>query len=209
MDKSKAKLKLVNKYRTLANTAKEKGVKLTDIKNVFIPSYKVGCKKRGRVKRCVFISVFIIGVLSSVAGYFFKDVLTDMFDVASFPCLIENNELTLEMARPLSKCDICWNLSSVPVEHGISGEEFKRKYAYSSVPVLIKDATSNWSAMSTFSYDFLKMLYTTKEGALTSVDEQCQFFPYKTDFSSLGDVFNMTDARANFADGEKPWYIGW
>lgn len=209
MDKVKAKVDLVDKYRTLAKKAKEKGVKFTDVKHILLPTFQVDYKKRRRIKVCLFVTVFLVGVLSSVAAYFFKDALEDALDIGSFPCLIENNELTIEMARPLSTCDLCKNLDSVPVEHGISAKEFKRKFAYSSIPVLIKDATGDWLAMSTFSYDFLKKLYTEKEGAFNSVDQQCQFFPYKTDFSTLRDAFNMSDARANFSEGEAPWYIGW
>ncbi|XP_045211643.2 uncharacterized protein LOC123563114 isoform X2 [Mercenaria mercenaria] len=206
METGKAKVELVNKYRTLAKAARGKGVSLTDIRNVLIKPTR---KKRWLSKRGAFSLVFIIGIISSVAAYYFKDAINETFEIESIRCLIENNELTIEMARPLIKCDICRNLDSVPVEYGISAQEFKQKYAYSTVPVLIKEATSNWSAMSKFSYKFFKDLYTEKEGALDSVDEQCQFFPYKTDFSTLNDVFNMSDARANFSEGEAPWYIGW
>lgn len=78
-----------------------------------------------------------------------------------------------------------------------------------AVPVLIKDATQNWTAMRNFSFDFFKNLYTTTKDALTVIEEECQFFPYKTEFDTLADVFNMSAKRANFTPGEKPWYVGW
>ena len=43
----------------------------------------------------------------------------------------------------------------------------------------------------------------------SSVEHNCQFFPYKTDFHSLQEVFNMSDDRAQLKDGAEPWYIGW
>ena len=37
----------------------------------------------------------------------------------------------------------------------------------------------------------------------------CQFFPYRTNFDTLQDVFNMDPDRAAFKPGTEPWYIGW
>lgn len=124
-------------------------------------------------------------------------------------CLFENGGFTMEVARPLTNCDCCRNLQQFPIERNISHEDFVKKYAYSAVPVLIKDATTNWTAMTNFSFDFFKNLYTKTKGALSSIEEECQFFPYKTEFETLEEVFNMSAKRANFTSGEKPWYIGW
>ena len=41
----------------------------------------------------------------------------------------------------------------------ISQTEFIDKYAYSAQPVIITDATANWTAMNSFSFDFLKGIY--------------------------------------------------
>ena len=124
-------------------------------------------------------------------------------------CALDTSIFLTEIGRPLVNCDMCRNLQEVPTERNITIEDFRSKYAYSSVPVLIKDATRDWTAMSTFSFDYFKELYQTTEGALQSVEDECQFFPYKTEFDTLADVFNISDKRATFQEGEKPWYIGW
>ncbi|XP_062620012.1 uncharacterized protein LOC134281590 [Saccostrea cucullata] len=129
--------------------------------------------------------------------------------IAESRCIVENGGFTIEVARPLTNCDCCRNLKEFPVERNITPEDFVKKYAYTAVPVLIKDATHNWTAMTNFSFDFFKNVYTKTKGALTTIDEECQFFPYKTEFETLGEVFNMSAERANFTAGEKPWYIGW
>ncbi|XP_060572189.1 uncharacterized protein LOC132730319 [Ruditapes philippinarum] len=141
--------------------------------------------------------------------YEYQESVQEMFQIDSWRCMVENNAVVSEMTRPLVPCTFCSTLNSISVEYAISLNDFRTKYAYSSVPVLIKNATHNWSAMDIFSYQYLKDLYTDTEGALKSVDEECQFFHYNTDFENLTEVFNMSDARANFAEGEKPWYIGW
>lgn len=124
-------------------------------------------------------------------------------------CLLDNGGFTIEVARPLTNCECCRNLKEFPIERNISPEDFVKKYAYTAVPVLIKDATQNWTAMTNFSFEFFRNLYVNTKGALETVEEECQFFPYKTEFDTLGEVFNMTSQRANFTPGEKPWYIGW
>ena len=43
--------------------------------------------------------------------------------------------------------------------HGISREEFVAKYAYSEIPVLVKQATVNWTAMDTFTFQYFRRLY--------------------------------------------------
>ena len=46
------------------------------------------------------------------------------------------------------------------------------------------------------------------DGTNDSEDKDtCQFFPYKTSFDNLREVFEMeVDANNNY---EKPWYVGW
>ena len=105
------------------------------------------------------------------------------------------------------------------------------------MPVVVTDATQNWTAMQEMDFEFLKELYHEAEerdyrrrqkqvekntngskmlntfSSIVETDEQrseqkiaCQFFPYKTKFKSLYEVFEMEvhDERWN-----KPWYVGW
>lgn len=223
MDKKQAKTKLINQYSKLCKEAKEKGVSNGVVQNIFLNRFKINdVEKEVDIKpkwmrkfffkndsrRYVFVVILVIGIISSISVYN-KDSITAFVDIQSWQCIVDNNALVSELTRPLVSCDFCSFLDSVPTEFLVSAEDFRGKYAYTSVPVLIKNATGNWTAMSNFSFQFFKILYTETEGALASVDEECQFFRYNTDFDNLTQVFNMSDARANLTEGEKTWYIGW
>lgn len=228
MDINNRKRNLIKKYLSSFKAAEKKGVSQNDIRNIFYKSLKtghsetkkfeytdgdnvkLGAIKKGHIlKKYIFTVLFVLGIISSATVYNYKEPLNEFFRIDSWLCLIENNGIVSELAKPLIQCDFCRTLEYVPIEDVISVEDFRRKYAYDSVPVLIKGATLNWSAMSDFSYEFLKELYTETEGALMSVEEECQFFQYNTEFNSLSEVFNMSDARANLSEGYTSWYIGW
>lgn len=85
----------------------------------------------------------------------------------------------------------------------VTPSELEISYLTPAKPVVVTDGTRDWPAVNTFSFEFFKKLY--QGYSIFS----CQFFPYKTEFESLQEALNMSEARANFADGEKPWYIGW
>ena len=61
--------------------------------------------------------------------------------------------------------------------------------------------------MNVFSFKYFKNLYDKYEDAYEVQETSCQFFPYKTNFGSLEEVFLMGKRRAAFKG--KPWYIGW
>ena len=82
-------------------------------------------------------------------------------------------------------------------------------FSPTGVPVVVTDGTKNWTAPEVFSFKFFKGIYKNNSPALDNYDDKCQFFPYRTNFNSLRDVFNMSDERAQLKDGTKPWYIGW
>jgi len=78
-------------------------------------------------------------------------------------------------------------------------------YAYSGKPAVVTDAMANWTAPEVFSFAFLRTLYRGERAS----SGRCQFFPYKTEFQSLRDVFEMSDERASLDKGTEPWYVGW
>lgn len=130
-------------------------------------------------------------------------------DVLKSRCAVSNNYVVMEITRPITDCKICRNVDNVLVFSNITKHLFA-KFAYSGKPMLIKGATSNWTALQTFNFTFFKRLYSSIEDAYQSVEEECQFFPYKTDFLTLEDVFNMPEEKASLsAPDAKPWYIGW
>ena len=86
-------------------------------------------------------------------------------------------------------------------------EYFLKHHAYSGRPVLVKGGASDWSALKIFSYDYFKLLYDKMEAYTENDDLGCQFFPYKTNFITLKQVFRMSKKRAALQKDQ--WYIGW
>uniref|UniRef100_A0A336MQ43 CSON002439 protein n=1 Tax=Culicoides sonorensis TaxID=179676 RepID=A0A336MQ43_CULSO len=110
--------------------------------------------------------------------------------------------------RPMQSCNFCRNVKEIPILSNISPEDFERRFAYSGAPVIVKDAAKNWTATEVFSFDYFRDLY------LAALDDtknkaNCQFFPYKTEFKTLSEAFQMDEARARYQPGTKPWYFGW
>lgn len=223
---------LIKQYSKLYKDAKGKGVPNGVIRNILTNNFKnensdreTKCELKIRddennrkqkyfcsesyQRKYMFGMLFIFGIVNAALLYYYMDSVTELVEIESWRCIMDNNAFVSELTRPLAKCNFCNFLGSVPTEYLISADDFRRKFAYSSVPVLIKNATKKWSAMKTFSFQYFKTLYTDTDGALASVDEECQFFRYNTDFDNLTEVFNMSLERANFTDGEKSWYIGW
>ena len=81
------------------------------------------------------------------------------------------------------------------------------RYAYTGRPVVIEDGQKNWTARTKFSFDFFKGIYSKDSPVLNNFERNCQFFPYKTEFRRLVEVFEMDKERASFK--AEPWYIGW
>lgn len=160
-----------------------------------------------------FMYVIILIACSILGAIFFAPRLLKQTGLLPYltetECLLETNMYFMEITRPQFDCSICESLKEIPVVVNISKDDFKDKYAFTAVPVLIKDATSNWTAMETFSYDYFKGIYTKDPEILKAVVEECQFFPYNTEFRTLSEVFNMKLERAHYEDGQEPWYIGW
>lgn len=123
-------------------------------------------------------------------------------------CIVPNNYFVWEATRPLSDCNFCVNVSKVQILPNLTREHFSQ-FAYSSKPMVIKGAFSNWPAIKVFSFDFFKKLYETFEDSYRSVDEECQFLHFQSDFVSLRDVFAMDYRRIKNLPGQKPWYVGW
>ena len=122
-------------------------------------------------------------------------------------CLVAALETYLDFFRPPVNCSVCKDVDTVDVVTNLTKEEFVQKYAYTGRPVLIRNGSKRWSALSHFSFKFFKNIYPENSPVLESVDKDCQFFPYRTNFESLGEVFNMSESMAKM-EGD-PWYIGW
>ena len=167
--------------------------------------------------KCCWFLIFPIVVTSIISGLLFilsTHYQIDPYDlyydaVHGTPCLLDNNQLLNEITRPVFQCKACEGLESVPIEYDINEEDFLKKYAYTGVPALIKGATTEWNALETFSFHYFQKLYKNHIDAFYVTEHSCQFFPYNTEFDTLEAAFNMSDARATYEEGEKPWYFGW
>lgn len=133
------------------------------------------------------------------------------YDSSDPRCLISNNLLVMELARPAVSCDMCKGIDHVPTVDGdtFTKEQFLRDFAYTGVPLLVKGGAKNWTALSTFNFEYLRDLYESTEGALESIDTDCQFFPYKSEFDSMAEVFEMSEEQSKFEKGQQEWYVGW
>lgn len=108
--------------------------------------------------------------------------------------------------RKSEDCKICRGVKEVGRMTNMSKTLFEKSYAHTGVPVIISDGAIKWPAVNTFTYEFFKQVYNNNN---QDIDNECQFFPYKTEFKSLMEVFNMSANRAKLLPGTEPWYIGW
>ncbi|XP_055372169.1 uncharacterized protein LOC129606090 [Condylostylus longicornis] len=122
-------------------------------------------------------------------------------------CFLEMPSDLNKIFRPPENCNFCRNVKNIERISGISPEEFEEKFAYTARPVIITDATRNWTALDVFHFYYFKEVYTNAFRKQKKIN--CQFFPYKTEFRSLIEALNMPHNRINFEPGTKPWYFGW
>ena len=124
-------------------------------------------------------------------------------------CLVENYEPIADAMRPVVDCGICRDVSSVDRVTNLTHEVFMQKYAFTGRPVVVTDGMNGWTAPEKFSFTFFKTLYKPDSpNVVGEGGDECQFFPYRTSFETLGEVFKMPKEMRDGVTG-KPWYIGW
>lgn len=79
--------------------------------------------------------------------------------------------------RSPEDCTFCRNIDRIERVSNLSPQEFERKYAYNGKPVIVSDATANWTAMNVFNFQYFKDIY--KMTQYSSRESNCQFFPVK------------------------------
>lgn len=196
---------LAEKFKSVKEAALQKGCKEDDIIRLFLKEAgKAKPKQKPSFTRLERLVLFLIipACLAAFGYYFFSDI----FDSSS-PCSIDNSIFVMEAGRPIADCGMCKGLKEVPKLSGLTPEEFVKNFAYSGRPLVVTDATKSWTAVQEFSYEYFRKLYTESETALNSTEEECQFFPYQTEFHTLRQVFKMSKERSEFK--AEPWYVGW
>lgn len=162
------------------------------------------------------IGFVIFAIILSFYGSLLQEKVSALYfalsdlDPKGEKCLLPMPDSVVDISRPPVDCSICRGMTSVDRAKNITSEEFEKYYAYSGKPVVIADAMMDWSASNVFSFDFFKSIYAEDSPVfIHSAEQNCQFFPYKTKFRNLAEVFNMSKERAELRDGSEPWYIGW
>lgn len=92
-------------------------------------------------------------------------------------CLVSLPDSLSHAFRPPEDCGFCRNITKAERISNISPHEFEQKYAYSAKPVVVTDATVNWTALDVFDFWYFKDVY---ENSLSDGEQlNCQFFPVK------------------------------
>lgn len=181
------------------------GLKLEDIEKVFVNS-KLSNTQQFFYSSFILKSTIIIILLCALYEYNVFHTIHNY--ILGIRCIVPNNYFVWEATRPVSNCQFCLNIKQPIVLHNATKEEFAQ-YAYTSKPIIVKKAFLHWPAMKHFNLEFFKNLYDSIEDSHRSVDEECQFLHFKSDFISIKDVFSMSEARIRNSPGQKSWYVGW
>ena len=213
------------RFKKLYKKAKELGISDADIRKLtFVAKHKPKSINIIFIAfKWIFYLIFCLSVLiislygavqkgliekKSLAEY--STILTNI-DLATDQCVIPYSEMVLDFFRPPVDCEFCKGINQFDRVEQLDPKEFVTKYAYSGRPVIVTDAMVNWTAYEHFSFDFFKKLYKRDSPVLNPPDDasgkDCQFFPYKTNFHGLLDVFKMPRKMAEMKGD--PWYVGW
>lgn len=162
-------------------------------------------KKKSSSYKTLFI-LFIIVFISFIckSHYFIKAVQY----LLGIRCILPNNYFIWEATRPIKDCNFCTNLTQPIILNNLTKDQFL-PYAYSSKPIVIRKAFLHWPALNVFSLQYFRSLYKNTEDGYRSVDEECQFLHFKSDFISIQDVFSMSEERAQNPQSDVSWYVGW
>lgn len=119
----------------------------------------------------------------------------------------------LDFCRAPVDCNICRDVHQVDELYvdSLSVEEFEERYTLTSRPLVVRNASAHWRAMSVLDYDWLKQEYLRSPDILEFDDNDCWFNRYQSpDLRSLASVFRLSAARVSGGGGESsPWYVGW
>lgn len=157
-------------------------------------------------KSCLILNCMIFKVYPIIFGLLLLSYpLVRM--MAGYACLLSEVSPFGEAVTPVVSCEICEGVTGAPKLNNISMDDFVRNHAYTSKPVLVEGAVSNWSALRVFSYEYFKSLYVNSPESLEDDNSKGQFFAYSSNIRDLKDLFSLPSEVATM-EAEK-WYIGW
>ena len=137
------------------------------------------------------VAVYIFGTFSSLYN--------------GQPCLFSQHAIP-EFAMKLGDCECCKNVGESLLIEDISPEEFMSKYAYSTKPLLMKGAASNWPAMDVFTFKYFQELYSKNPKSLENDATKGQFFAYSSGMEDINELMRKLDDDQSY---QSKWYIGW
>jgi len=129
-------------------------------------------------------------------------------------CIMESpnaNGYGVDFCRIPADCGICAGVKKIQEFHvnDLTVEMFQEKFAYSSVPIVVRNASLHWKAMKVLDYYWLKEEYLKEPEIMENNSDDCWFNRYQTkEFRNLASVFRLPDRRVTQKDS-KPWYVGW
>ncbi|XP_023014905.2 uncharacterized protein isoform X2 [Leptinotarsa decemlineata] len=176
----------------------------------------LGCNLEDLEKQCTFkglfsiskTTLFFIPIFMSFLLYELDYFVVGFNYLLGVRCIVPNNYFIWEATRPITDCNFCSNTLEPIILSNITKNDFL-PYAYSSKPIVIKRAFLHWPAIQIFTLEYFQNLYRKTEDSFKSVDEECQFLHFKSDFMSLRDVLSMSKERSKNSPSEKSWYVGW
>ena len=122
-------------------------------------------------------------------------------------CLVTMGPFGEIAMYPKTDCGFCKKLVEAPRVSNLGKEQFIKDFITKNIPIVVTDATGNWTAKELFSYEYFRDLYKDNPESLDSDIDQGQFFQYSSDLHHLHDVFHLPEDRMEL-EGKK-WYIGW
>lgn len=211
-------------FRKIYEKAQSLGLKHDDLASLNSVKRLRCCSKIAQLpavpKKFILFGV-LVGFLAVFAGVFHLELYSRRglakfwltvyhnYNLEKEKCIFLLPDKMIDVFRPPVDCSMCKDVVSVDRVKSLEYHVFEEKYAYSGRPVVVVDGAKNWTAMEVFSFDFFRSVYSEDSPVLENFEKNCQFFPYKTEFRNLREVFQMSMERAQMTDGSKPWYIGW
>lgn len=162
-------------------------------------------KKTTRTYKTSFLLLLITVISLICKSHYFISAVQFVLGIR---CILPNNYFIWEATRPITDCSFCINITEPIVLSNLTSDLFST-YAYTSKPIVIKKAFLHWPALNVFSLQYFKELYNKTEDGYKSVDEECQFLHFKSDFISIQDVFLMSEQRSQNPQSDVSWYVGW
>ncbi len=192
------------KIRKILEQAKSQGMTDKEIKDLVSKNgYSLSDinQRTCNILNCLIFKVYPVIFVLALLAY----PLIEM--IKGSPCLLVELSPFGEAVTPIVNCKMCEGVTEAPRLTNLSEDHFIRNYAYTSKPLLVVGAVSNWSALNVFSYEFFKSLYHRLPESLSEDNDKGQFFSYGSNIRDLKNLFSLPSEMA--AMKSEKWYIGW